>query len=260
MNLIGKNVVVTGGGRGIGLAIAKKLFQDGCNIIIVEKNSQLKDSVLSCFREKLGKVTFLECDIVNSSERNIIFSKESNGFGSIDILINNARYKNKFQLQEPEHEWRKAIEVSLTAPFFLSQQFIEQCKGDGVIINISSPAAFLATAESPSYHAAKGGLISLTTYLSVIAGEKGIRVNAISPGFIVQNQHLSKFNNKKNEDYKNLCESYHPMGKVGTEEDVSELVSFLCSSGSKYISGTCINLDGAATRQDQFSLIKKLKL
>ena len=260
MNLIGKNAIVTGGGRGIGLAIGKKLVQEGCNLIIVESNKSLKNKILNCFKTNYEKVIFLESDIGDPIAREKIFSKELHDFAPIDILINNARYKNKFQIEEPEHEWEKAIKISLSAPFFLSQKFIKQSKKGGVIINICSPAAFLATAESPSYHAAKGGLLSLTKYLSVFAGDKEIRVNAISPGFIVQNKHLPKYNSRENKDYRNLCEFYQPMGKVGTEEDVSELVSFLCSDRSKYLSGACIDLDGAATNQEQFSLIKKLYL
>ena len=125
-------------------------------------------------------------------------------------------------------------------------------------MNISSIAGFLTTPESPSYHVAKAGIIALTKYLAVEAAKYGIRVNCILPGFIVQNEHINKYNSIENTTYKKLSENYQPLGKVGTEKDVAQTSLFLTSFSSKYINGVSLILDGGATLQEQFGLSLKI--
>ena len=247
-----KNAIVTGGARGIGLTIVKNLLLNKYNVTIVDNGDLNKSNFFEGKKIDHNKINFINCDITEKNSSRKIFESAEKKFGITDVLINNARYRSKFDLNEPEKYWKKSLDVMLSAPFLLSQKFINQSINGGVIINICSPAAFFATGESPSYHAAKGGLLSLTKYLSVIAGKKEIRVNAISPGLIIQDNSLDRYNSENNENYRKICETYQPMGKVGKEVDVANLINYLISDGSRYISGVCINLDGGATSQDQF--------
>lgn len=257
MILKNKKAIITGAARGIGLEISKKLVKNGCQVVILDKVEKLEflDALINDFPQ----IDYYQCDIANQESRSEVLEILYKKYLNFDILINNARFKSKYSLDEPLTEWMQSINVNLTSPFFLSQEFIKRAENGGSIINICSVASVLATSESPSYHAAKGGLLALTKYLAVQGGKKQVRVNALLPGLIVQNDHLKRFNSSENALYQDMCKQYQPMGEVGKESDVANLAVFLSSDLSKYISGSSINIDGAATVQDQFSLITKFK-
>lgn len=250
-----RNSIVTGGSRGIGRDIALTLASEGINVAILDLVDN-KEDFKSLLKKGCGEITFYKCDLTNREEINSFLDKAYKKYGSINYLINNAIYKNQHGINEPLEEWNKSISVGLTAPFLLSQELINREKNGGSIINICSVAARLSTSESPSYHAAKGGLLALSRHLAVEGGKKSFRVNAILPGLIIQDDHLDRFNSIKNLKYREMCQKYQPMGKVGTQSDISKLVLFLCSDNSKYISGAEINIDGGATIQDQFAMLQ----
>lgn len=127
--------------------------------------------------------------------------------------------------------------------------------GGGSIVNIGSIAAFMACHESPIYHVAKGGLLQMTRYLAVEAGPYGVRVNAVLPGFIVQDEHLTRYASANNERYREIAEFSHPLRRVGSAEDVSNAVLFLCSSGAHFISGQTVVVDGGLSIQEQSGLL-----
>ena len=254
MKLKNKNAIVTGGSRGIGLEIAYKLASEGSNVAIldiIDKDIDFSSSL----KKGSGEIKLFKCDISSKEEVVSFFDSSKKEYGSFNFLINNARYKSKFGLKEPVEEWEKSLSVGLSAPFYLSQELIKRSEDGGSIVNLCSVASKLVTKESPSYHAAKGGLLALNRYLAIKGGKNNIRVNAILPGLIIQDDHAERFKSKTNLAYREMSEKYQPMGQVGTQKDISELVLFLCSDESKYLSGAEINLDGAATIQDQFSVL-----
>ncbi len=254
MNMRFKNTlsIITGGSRGIGLEISSHLLEKGSEVVILDIKPPDKE-ILS--RHK--KLSYVRCDLSSEKEITSFFDDFSLPKDKEIILVNNARYKSLSNMEESFLDWNKSIAVGLTAPFILSKEIFERSRKGGSIINICSIASKLATGESPSYHAAKGGLLALTKYLAVMGGEKNFRVNAILPGLIIQDDHLEKYASGGNEAYRNLSENYQPMGNHGTQSDIANLVTFLCSQDSKYLSGSEISLDGAATIQDQFTLLKK---
>lgn len=256
MNLKKTRTIVTGGSRGIGFDIAKRLSKAGSKVSILDIVPP--NTNLSALNKKLkGEVKYVECDLSKTKEIKLFFDKTKNNYKEFTILINNARYKTNSELYENSSQWNKSISIGLSAPFLVSQEVIKYSKMGGSIINICSIASKLVTDESPSYHVVKGGLLSLNRYLAVKAGPKNFTVNAILPGLIIQDDHQERFNSKENQAYKKMSINYQPMGSVGKQKDISDLVLFLSSKESRYISGSEINLDGAASVQDQFSLLNK---
>ncbi len=254
-----KTAIITGGSRGIGLSIVRKLLNKKIKVFVLDKN-KITDKEFDIFLKE-GLLKVCHCDLSKPSNALKIFKQIINNEKNVEILINNARTKDKTDLStESITSWNYGLNVMLTTPFVISQEFILNSGiTNGSIINISSITASLISNESPVYHVAKGALNAMTRYLAVKGGKK-IRVNSILPGLIIQNEHLKRFNSNTNVGYKDICENYQPMGEVGTEKDIASLVAFLSSDEAKYISGTSIAVDGGATLQEQLTLLLRDKI
>jgi NAD(P)-dependent dehydrogenase (short-subunit alcohol dehydrogenase family) len=148
------------------------------------------------------------------------------------------------------------MRVMLDATFFASQEAVRHMRtaATGSIINVSSIAASRVVPESPSYHAAKAGVVAITRYLAAVAGPWGIRVNCIEPGFIVKDEHQSQFNADDNRDYRSLAVACHPLRRTGYSDEVAEAILFLASDAARFITGQSIVVDGGLTLQEPFSL------
>jgi NAD(P)-dependent dehydrogenase (short-subunit alcohol dehydrogenase family) len=249
-------ILITGGGRGIGLAIAEAFLVNGDTVCIVDIAD--KAELIGAERTaKFGKqLSYLKIDLSKKGGAEKAVQRVVKMHGRIDVLVNNAKSGRRVSLlEETGDSWQKTMIVTLQAAFFSAQEAIRHMRimGGGCIVNIGSVSGFLATQESPSYHIAKGGVIQLTRYLAVAAGEYGVRVNAVLPGFIVQDEDLSRFKSRSNKRFRSMAEASHPIGRVGDVHDVAASVMFLCSDSAKYISGECLTLDGAATKQETFN-------
>ena len=237
MKLKNKNAIVTGGSRGIGLEIAYKLASEGSKVAILDIIDKDID-FSSNLKKGSGEIKLFKCDISNKEEVVSFFDSSKKEYGAFNFLINNARYKNRFGLNEPVEEWEKSLSVGLSAPFYLSQELIERSENGGSIVNLCSVASKLVTKESPSYHAAKGGLLALNRYLAIKGGKNNIRVNAISPGGIFDNQ---------NETFIARYENKVPLGRLGSPNDIAPGLIFLLSDDSRYITGHNLIIDGGWT-------------
>lgn len=256
----GKVVVVTGAARGIGLRIARHFGIHGARVIIVDNNRSSAEKAITNLQELRIAADFVYADLSMPGAAISAIQESAKLAGRLDILVNNARGGSRLDfLEETEENWDTTNFVSLKAAFFAAQAAVKimRTQGGGCILNISSVAAILSTKESPSYHASKSGLQQLSRYLAVAAGPFNVRVNAILPGLIVQADHRKKFEASDNEEYRKMAEFYQPLGQVGAEDDVAEAALFLCSKKMRYISGSCLVLDGGATVQDQFGMLMR---
>jgi 3-oxoacyl-[acyl-carrier protein] reductase len=127
----------------------------------------------------------------------------------------------------------------------------------GAIVNISSITATLAAHESPSYHAAKAGVEQITRYVAAAAGPHGIRVNAVAPGFIVQDEHRARFAQDDNEAFRDTVIRTHPLREPGGSDDIAEAVLYLASDRSRWVSGQTIIVDGGASIQEHWTLLDR---
>lgn len=238
-----KTAVVTGGSRGIGKAIALKLAGMGANIVF---NYRSEGPNVSELVEELSAkgVQVLACkgDVSSFEEAGNIVNAAIEKFGSIDVLVNNAGItKDNLILRMNEDDFDKVIDVNLKGTFNCiknaSRQMLKQKSGK--IVNISSIVGVAGNAGQCNYAASKAGIIGLTKSLAKEFGSRGITVNAVAPGFI-QTDMTAVLSEKVKEG---LMDSI-PMKRLGSAEDVANLVCFLASDAASYITGQVINVDG----------------
>ena len=218
----GKVVVVTGGVQGIGRCIAEKFREAGAEVCIFDIQQN------PCFTGDLSK----EEDIRR------FCCKVLAEHGRVDFLINNAAPLFKGLPDCSWEEFNYALQVGVAAPYMLTRLFMEHFAPGAAIVNISSSRDRMSMPGSESYTAAKGGIAALTHALAVSLAGK-VRVNSISPGWIETGQAT----------YSGPDALQHPAGRVGTPEDIAEMVLFLCSARAGFITGENICIDGGMTRQ-----------
>jgi NAD(P)-dependent dehydrogenase (short-subunit alcohol dehydrogenase family) len=259
-----KVVVISGGGRGIGRAISIMFASSGAYVVIIDNNKKDGMSVVSGIHKDGFSAEYVYADLSNAANSESLINKLIERHGRLDVLVNNARSGNRTNpLMETLSNVQLTASVTLFSPMLLSQAFIncqhevrQDCSSIS-IINISSIAAEYAGSESLSYHTFKSGVEGMTRYLAKHGGRNGVRVNAIRPGFIVQDEHLKRYHRNDNSVFRSKAEYSHPLGEVGTVDDVAKLVLFLSSDSSHFITGQVITVDGGLTIQDQWDLIIK---
>lgn len=255
--------MITGAARGIGKNIAQKFVSLGAQVIIVDIDIVHGIKASEAISSNDHNAEYIQCDLRELKQIDELLSSVVDKYGKIDILINNARAGIRTApFKETEDNFQIALDVSLRAPLFLSQSFINCSiikKNAGCILNISSVSALSIGSESVAYHLAKAALENLTRYLAVHGGPHGVRVNAIRPGFIVQDEHLDRYNQDANEKYRRLAEYCHPLRKHGTSDDVANASLFLCSDFAGFITGQVLTVDGGLLSQDPFSMAMRMR-
>jgi NAD(P)-dependent dehydrogenase (short-subunit alcohol dehydrogenase family) len=254
----GKVVLITGGIRGIGKAIAHSFARQGGTVVVCDVNEKDGINVESEFQKTGLPVHFLPADLSQRGAPREAVDRVVQEYGRLDVLVNNARSgRRTSMLEEDEDSWEEGISVTLRAAFFASQEAVRHMsqKDGGRIVNICSVAAYLTSNEAPIYHIAKAGMVQMTRYFAAHAGKFGISVNAVAPGFIIQDEHGARFNDENNRHYRKIAEFSHPLGHTGRSDDVSRAVLFLCSEEASFITGQTIVVDGGLTLQEQSTLL-----
>lgn len=238
-----KNVVITGASRGIGRAIALKLASLGANIVFNFRNSVNKADELIKEIEAFGvKAKAVQGDIAKQEDAEELIRVCKESFGSVDVLVNNAGItKDNLIMRMKEEDFDIVIDTNLKGTFNTIKHVtpIMMKQRSGKIINISSVVGIVGNAGQVNYSASKAGVIGLTKSVAKELGSRGINVNAIAPGFIETDMTEVLKDNIKENLVKNI-----PLKKLGSSEDVANLVVFLASEQSKYITGQVINVDG----------------
>lgn len=242
-SLVGKIAIITGGSKGIGKAIAKKLALEGCSIVInYSSDDKAAESTVKEIKDLGGYAIKIKGDISKYNEAKLLIDGTVKVFGKIDILVNNAAIsKVGIFTDMDEKDWDDIINTNLKGIFNTCHNAVNYMlkHKEGSIINISSIWGNVGASCEVIYSASKGGVNSFTKALAKELAPSNIRVNAISPGVMKtsMNSWLSE------EEVLNLKEEI-PIGDFGEGEDVANLVKFLCSSNSKYITGQVITVDG----------------
>jgi len=251
--------VVTGAARGIGRDIAFELGRRGAKVAIAD-SSKDAERVAEDFQGMGICSDFFFVDLVDPGSISSLVSAVSKRFGSLDILVNNARARGRFDWNdEPTENWDLAFDVNVRAANLLTREASTLMikGGGGAVVNVGSIAAKFVTNESPAYHVSKAALSHLTRYLAWRLGKFKIRVNSVLPGFVVQEEHLERFMSTENENFRNSAILCHPLGRVGASRDVSYAAAFLCSDESSFITGQEIVVDGGLTLADSWAVMSK---
>lgn len=244
-SLKGKKAIITGGTGGLCGAIARAYHALGAEVVLWGRSEQGRR-----IAEDMGSadapVWFVSCDLEHSAQISGALAESLRCLdGRVDILVNGAGLQHRASaLEFPEEQWRKIIEVNLSAMFFISQQVgrIMCEQGAGRIINIASMCSFFGGVRIPAYSASKGGVAQLTKALSNEWAAKGIRINAIAPGYM-ETAITRDLQRNDPEQYSQITARI-PEGRWGKPEDLQGLAVFLASDAAEYISGAVIPLDG----------------
>lgn len=241
--LTGKTALVTGAARGIGKAIALKFASEGANVaftdLVIDENGKATEAEIAAYGVKAKGYA---SNAANFEQTEEVVKAVKEEFGSIDILVNNAGItKDGLMLRMTEAQWDAVIAVNLKSAF----NFIHACtpimmrqKG-GSIINMASVVGVHGNAGQCNYAASKAGMIALAKSIAQEMGSKGIRANAIAPGFIETAMTAALSEEVRKEWMKVI-----PLRRGGTPEDVANIATFLASDMSSYVSGQVIQVDG----------------
>jgi 3-oxoacyl-[acyl-carrier protein] reductase len=242
--LNGKNVLVTGGSRGIGAAIVERMAHHGANVAFTYLSSSTKAIELAeDLKSRYGvKVVAIQSNAALFSEAEVLVETVLKELGGIDILVNNAGItKDGLLLRMTEQDWDEVIQTNLKSVFNLTKQAIRPMmkQRDGAIINVGSVVGVFGNAGQANYAASKAGIIGFSKSIAKELGSRGIRCNVVAPGFIEteMTQGLSS-------QASNLLQDNIPLKRLGKAEEVAELCCYLSAPHSSYITGQVISICG----------------
>lgn len=247
--LHGKVAIVTGGSSGIGRATALAFAREGVKVVVSDVAVDGGEETVRLIKAQGGEAIFVRCDVSQSAEVEALVKKTIETFGRLDFACNNAGIGGE---SAPTADysidgWNKVIGVNLSGVFYgMKYQIPEMLKqGGGVIVNMASILGWVGFANAPAYVAAKHGVLGLTKNAAIEYGRQNIRVVAVCPAFI----HTPMVDDGLPPEMLKQLESVHPVGRLGTPEEVAELVVFLCSDGASFITGAPLLVDGGYVAQ-----------
>jgi NAD(P)-dependent dehydrogenase (short-subunit alcohol dehydrogenase family) len=237
----GRVAIVTGAARGLGLAAAARLHERGAAVAVHVRDDARAEAAARSIGERAFAVAG---DLGVAGVHEAIVARTLDRFGRVDILVNNAALPltTRFERITPD-EWRRALEVNLTAPFLLIQAALPAMKrqGYGRIVNISSTAGrMVSTLGGAHYTASKTGLLGLTRAAAKELGRHGVTVNAVCPGMI--DTELTR-ESASGDELERLARGY-PVPRLGTAREVADLVCFIASEEAGYITGASLDING----------------
>lgn len=247
-DLTGRTAIVTGGSRGIGKEMAEALAEAGANLMLCARRAEWLEETINEFRDRGFNVDGTVADVAKQEEVEATVTATVSRFGSVEILVNNAGVSWGAMPEDmPLEKWQHVLDVNLTGCFLMAQaagrEMLKNSRGS--IINISSISGITSSANGPfyaGYVASKAGLIGLTRELAASWGRRGIRVNAIAPGFF-----HSRLADAVIDIYERSIQENNVIPRIGNEGELKGVTVFLASDASSYITGQTIAVDGGMT-------------
>jgi NAD(P)-dependent dehydrogenase (short-subunit alcohol dehydrogenase family) len=244
-----KVAIITGAGSGIGQSIALLYASEGAKVVLTDINEQGGNDTLAKVKAQGGDGIFVKADSSKPEDNERVVKEAVEKYGALHISVNNAGVGGplNFTGEYPIEAWDKIISINLSGVFYgMRYQIPAMLKsGGGSIVNIASILGKVGTKGSPAYMAAKHGVVGLTEAAAVEYADQKIRINSIGPGFIV----TPLLTNTLDEAAMNSLVALHPMGRLGTSEEVAELALWLNSDKASFVTGSYYNVDGGYLAQ-----------
>jgi NAD(P)-dependent dehydrogenase (short-subunit alcohol dehydrogenase family) len=244
-----KVVIVTGGAQGIGRGIAMQFLEAGASVVVADADAEALEEFRLERSSTPSVIHTVQCDVSSEDEVKKLVESALEQFGQIDFVINNAGIGINKPLETLDlFDWNRVIGVNLTGAFLMTKHASPHLrKTRGSIVNIASTRGIMSEANTEAYSASKGGLLALTHALAVSLGPD-VRVNAVSPGWI-ETRDRQKKSAQTEVQYSDADLAQHPVGRVGTPEDIAAMVLFLCSSDAGFVTGQNFVVDGGMTKK-----------
>lgn len=248
-NLKGRAALVTGASSGLGTQFARALADNGASVVLVARRADRLKALKDEIEAKGGKAIAAEADVTDRAAMTRAFDAAEKAFGTVTILVNNAGIAHGGRAVEmsPE-EWRKVLSTNLDSVFFWAQEAsrrILAAKKQGAIVNIASVLGLAVSKGAVAYAAAKAGVVQVTKALAVELAFKGVRVNAIAPGWFVTEMNDDYLSGEAGDAIKREI----PMGRFGNPGDLDGALLLLVSDAGSYITGATVVVDGGQVVQ-----------
>jgi NAD(P)-dependent dehydrogenase (short-subunit alcohol dehydrogenase family) len=244
-----RTALVTGGGSGIGEACARLFARSGGNVMIADFDGAAGERVAEAIRQDGGAAASVRADVASPEDAEMMVAATVEKFGGLDVAVNNAGIGGaQGNVGEyPVDEWKRVVDVNLNGVFYGMRHQIPRmvASGGGAIVNMASILGTVGFAGSPAYVASKHGVVGLTKAAAIEYAAQGVRVNAVGPGFIF----TPLLEANLDEDALAGIRSLHPVQRLGTAEEVANLVGFLCSEAASFVTGSYHLVDGGYTAQ-----------
>jgi 2-deoxy-D-gluconate 3-dehydrogenase len=254
LNLKNQSAIVTGGGKGIGQAIACRLSEAGCNVVVVDADADATSATVAILKEAGGQAIGVVADVSSPAAAGEAVEACRKAWGGVDVLVNNAGiFPSAPALAIEEGFWDKVLDVNLKGAFFFSQaaaRLMIEGKRRGSIVQIASIDALHPTGNLAAYDASKGGLVMLTRSLAKELGPQGVRVNAICPGGVTTPgatsaiDAMAKGMGLTAEQMMAGFNARIPLGRMGEPDDIALAALYLASPLSAWVTGSVLVVDG----------------
>jgi len=249
--LAGKSAVITGGGTGIGQAIALAFAREGAQVAVAGRRKEKLDETLHLLQQAGCSALALECDVTKAADTQRVVKSAEDAFGKVNVLVNNAGALSVSTVENiTEEDWDRVMATNVKGPFLMSRAALPAMRraGGGSIINVGSVLGIVAIRDRAAYCASKGGVSMLTKAMALDHAQDNIRVNCVCPSIVESDMTRNLFaETEVGQQARESRLASIPLGRFGKPADIAGLTVFLASEESSWMTGTVIPVDGGVT-------------